>query len=352
MQMKYKAYIYPITARLRTGISNPYLDHFMEAAGGYIKFLNKTQPSKTGIFNLSKYIFRIDYLFLNWVENLPEKKGGYVQSIFLMLLLHVKKLFGVKIIWTLHNKISHSSRHLKFKKLLFKELIRKSDLIITHSREGEYFARELEPGIKNRIFYFPHPVVPVEQIKPNGGLEYDILIWGSLAPYKGIDRFLEFLESRQLLKKYRILIAGKAVSEEFFEKINRYSSSEITLINDFVSSEDLARLIGISRIVLFTYSGSSVLSSGALMDSIAYQAQVVGPRLGAFAELGQMGIIHTYNDFQELLEVLDDPEIFQGIPLQNIYAFIHSHTWQDFSRALQNQLPLDTPDGQLEMPSR
>ncbi len=41
------------------------------------------------------------------------------------------------------------------------------------------------------IRYFPHPIIPVPQKQPSTK-EIDVLIWGAITPYKGIDKFLEF----------------------------------------------------------------------------------------------------------------------------------------------------------------
>lgn len=337
--MKQKAYIYPITNRLKTGIYNPYLDNFIRSSENSFYFLNKEYPSDTGIFNLLRFIFKTDVIFLNWIENLPEKKGGFLQTVFFLALLRVSKLFGIKIVWTIHNKISHSSKHLFFKQLIFSEMLKRSDIIISHSKEGVRFAETLCPGVSQRIFYFPHPVIPVNGFSKTKNIEYDILIWGTLAPYKGIDSFLEFLQQNNSLQKYRILIAGRAVSDKFYKKIQKYASHNITIKDQFVDHEELSKLIHSSRIVLFTYSGNSVLSSGALMDSVANRALVIGPSRGAFAEMGSLGIIKTYNDFNDLLEILNSPdELEMNISKDKINHFIHSHTWQQFSEAFNKRM--------------
>lgn len=338
--MKLKAYLYPITNRLKTGIYNPYLDHFMRSTEEYILFLNKQSPSDTGIFNLLKYFGRIDLVFLNWIENLPEKKGGWMQAVFFLVFLRIKRWLGIRVVWTLHNKISHSAQHRQWKEVLFNNLLKYSDLIITHSREGIRFACQRHPGAERRLFYFPHPVTPAE-VQLQNEKKYDILIWGTMAPYKGIDAFLEFLEQQNKLSSYRILIAGKAVSPQFFEKIDKYSSPNIIIKNQFVDSGELSRMIARSAIVLFTYSGASVLSSGALMDSIANRACVVGPHVGAFAEMAEEGIIHSYHNFNELQDILETSKSNDSdLMMEKLEKFIGEHSWPAFSKALHEIIKL------------
>lgn len=338
--MKRKAYIYPVTNRIRTGIYNPYLDNFMSSTFQQISYLNSKYPSNTGILNLFRFLHRIDLLMLNWIEDLPDKKGGIFQTILFLILLKVIKLTHIKIVWTLHNKFSHSSDYLTLKKRLFFQLLKSSDLIITHSAEGIRFAESLVPGISTRFFYFPHPVVPVKHEDEIEELKkYDILIWGTLAPYKAVDLFLEQLYEKKLETRFRILIAGKSVSDDFFNKIRKYENASITIKNQFIKNEELTVMIKQSKVVLFTYAGDSVLSSGALIDSVANGALVVGPDVGAFNEMGNEGIIKTYDNYEELFTILERIDQYYTLEAkEKIEKFIFSHQWKDFSKEFEKRL--------------
>ena len=129
------------------------------------------------------------------------------------------------------------------------------------------------------------------------------------------------------------------MSSDFFQKLNGYKNNMIQIEDAFVKHEDLAQLIDESHCVLFTYSGESVLSSGALIDSVAHRATVVGPYVGAFKEMADMGIIKAYNHFDEIPQILaeikeENPEL----RLKKISQFIQTHTWEEFSKALNSHL--------------
>ncbi len=337
-----KAYIYPVTSKKKLGFHNPYVDNFIKSTGTFLNYLNKKFPSNTGIFNLIRFIHKIDFLLLNWIEDLPDKKGGVIQSIFFLIFLRFAKFFRIKIIWTLHNKFSHSSKKLFLKRLLFLNLLKFSDLIITHSIEGINFAESLCSGVSQKIFYFQHPIIPVkENLTNNYEKKYDILIWGTLAPYKGIDVFLKFLYENGALNKYNILIAGKAVSSDFYNKLQKYENVNIIIKNQFIETEELAIIIQQSKVILFTYSGESVLSSGALIDSISYVAKVIGPNVGAFAELANAGIIKTYDSFNDLKILLEQINQWDDSFIsERINDFINAHTWAEFSMAFEKRLKL------------
>jgi len=137
---------------------NPYIDDTIASLEKYYRVINNENPSDKGIFDLLKYIFKIDYLFLNWIENLPERKAGRIQTLFFLAILPILKLLGVKIVWTMHNKLSHSKDHLFLKKLIFKGLLNNAEIILTHSSEGVAYGENIKKGCGQRIHYFPHPV--------------------------------------------------------------------------------------------------------------------------------------------------------------------------------------------------
>jgi beta-1,4-mannosyltransferase len=339
--MKYKGYIYPLSARsrkARTGIYNPYIDNFIQSVGNNIEFLNKNAPSTSGFIHFSKYIKKTDVLFLNWIEDLPDKKWGFIQTMFFLSILRMKRLLRIKIVWTLHNKISHSTSNLKLKRLIFNSLLKRSDLIITHAKEGVSFAESIIPGISSKVFYFPHPIIPFKQADENLQKKYDYLIWGTVTPYKGIDKFLQHLEINNKLDKYRIMIAGKVLSEEFYNTLSQYQSENIFIRNEFVDPETLTNLIRQSESVLFTHSGDSVLSSGVLIDSVAHHAHVVGPHVGAFKEMGEMGIIKTYSDFDDLMKIMDNKNGSATKSNEKISEFIKQHSWAHFNSALKGKI--------------
>ncbi len=335
---KIRAYIYPVTNRLRTGVYNPYIDNFMNSTDEFVEFMNKEYPSDTGFLNIVKFISGVDVLFLNWIEDLPDKKGGLIQTVFFLFILKLKKIFRIKVIWTLHNKITHTSNNQRLKKFIFSALLKRSDMIITHSREGISFAETYMKSASSKVFYFPHPVVPKDNHQAKDK-KYDILIWGTISPYKHVDSFLDYLRDNDLLDRYSIMIAGKITDSVLSKKIKQYERENITIQNRFISNEELTQLINISSVVLFTYSADTVLSSGALMDSIAHKCLVAGPGTGAFADLGEMGIIEIYNNFHELTEILEKTRNIDMKALSNkIEDFINSHTWIDFSKSLASRI--------------
>ena len=332
--MRKKIYIYPNTSRdAALGLYNPYIDDLVKSFSNYYEFINKDNPSNSGVFDLLKYLTKTDYIFFNWIEKLPENKGGNMQTIFLFILFPILRLFNIKTIWTMHNKLSHSKDHLFLKKAIFRKMLRKADFIVTHSSEGIIYGESMVPGSGNKIHYFPHPVKDRRK-KEQKKFLYDILIWGTISPYKGIDKFLDFLQTNNLQSKYKVLIVGKSISESYFESIIKYTNRNIEIRNKFIEDAMLQDLIMQSKIILFTYSKSSILSSGVLMDSIGYGANIIGPDVGAFSDLAYDSILSTFTDYDQLISVIDKQLNKYDFEKSNekINNFLSSNTWDKYAK--------------------
>jgi beta-1,4-mannosyltransferase len=326
-----EAYLYPITAYAHKAIPNPYLDNLMNSLEKDFHFVNRESPSTNGIFDIMGYYKRIDYLFLNWVEDLPDKKGGWLQGLFFILMVYVLKLRKTRIIWTMHNKLSHYKSNYYFKRFLFKFLLVQSDCIITHSLEGIQYTREYNIKNQDKIKYFPHPVEK-KFIPFKSDPAYDILIWGSIMPYKGIDKFLQYLYDHNLQNKYRIRIIGEVRPPEYEQEIMKLCNQNIQVDNRYIPVEELKISMADSKLVIFTYVGDSVLSSGVLMDTLSYGGNILAPRVGAFKDAEQEGLIRAFKTYDDLIPLIDNGlsspmHANTGI----IEKFIEKSNWHQFS---------------------
>ncbi len=214
-------------------------------------------------------------------------------------------------------------------------MLKKSDVIITHAKEG----LGLIPVGKASLFTH-HPVSTTYSLpEKREKYFYDIIIWGTISPYKGISAFLKFLEERGLIRKYRILLAGKITTSDLAEELEVYSQKyeNLEIMDEFVETGKLIKLIQSSKITLFTYHSESILSSGALMDSLTYGATIVGPGVGAFKDLNELELIETYTDFNSLLTVVDpllnSPEENHTRKLR-MDEFMKKNSWSQFSNSL------------------
>jgi beta-1,4-mannosyltransferase len=332
--MKLRAYVYPISAFGDRIIPNPYLDNLMDSLSEYFDFVNRENPSSKGILDIASYVNKLDYIFLNWIEDIPDKKGGFMQVLFFITLVRLLKWKKIRLIWTMHNKLSHYKSNLRLKRYLFRFLIRNCDFILTHSTEGIRYAVEYkEKRLPQKIKFLPHPLENrFIEFKENP--DDDILIWGSVIPYKNIDGFLEYLHMRGFENKYKIRIIGKVKPDSYERVIQSYCNNAITLENRYIPDEILTDLVANSKIILCTHAGESVLSSGALMDSLSFGATVIGPDLAAFKDARNEGLITTYQTFEQLVLLLDQALLLPRKMNNNLQGFIEKNNWSQFAKQI------------------
>ena len=321
-----KAYIYPISSRFHGQTHNPYLENFMDCLEDNFMFVNRNYPSKIGVFDIYRYIFNLQYIFFHWPEDMVERKFGFLQAAGFFLLILLCRIKGIKLIYVLHNKLSHTRKRLALKKMIAMTLL-KNGKVITHAKEGVLFTRQLSK--KNAdVLYFPHPVDPgiYEQTEK----DTDILIWGNIAPYKGIHKFLEIYNNKYDHKDWKLTIAGRISDKNYLSKLQPLINENIKIINTFLDEAQLSQLICRSKIVLFPYQPDSILSSGAFAKTMAYPVEIIGPDSGAFLDFKYLDYINTYKNLEELPRLLDERlSNFNNAGWQN-KKIVSEYSWRNF----------------------
>jgi len=337
-----KVYVFPYSSKVPEENANPYIHHLMKSLDRKMEVVNMKSPASSGIFDILKYRKGLDAVFFNWIENIPERKGGIIQMLIYFLLVRYLKRKGVRLVFTLHNKLSHSKTKLLYKRWIFKDIILMSDLIITHSSEGIRYLSEHFSSSTDKAWFIPHPVDEtmklIENVIPFKQRPWDILIWGTMSPYKGVDKFFEYLEGTGLRDKFNIMLKGKFSDREYYKKLVQMDvKAEVS--DAFASEDELQELMQKSRIILFTYNRDSVLSSGALIDSLFAPCFVIGPDTGAFRDLASEGLADSYQDFSDLVEKIeklirkDISSVMKGRT-----RFIEENGWKKFGHKISEKL--------------
>lgn len=332
-----KAYIYPISSRSPRDIHNPYLENFMNSLSTTFSFVNKSHPSDKGIADVLKYIWKIDAVFLHWPENIIERKLGLLQTILLTLLLPFLRMRKIFIVYVVHNKISHSGEKIRIKKFIIRRVLRHSSFLITHASDGVDFIHSFS-GKKKQVFFFPHPIdkpMPLQALNK----DIDVLIWGNIAPYKGVHNFLLALESNPDLKRWKIFITGKVSSGQYYQELIRIKPDEVVLMDEFIGEERLHQLISRTRVVLFPYLQDSILSSGAFAKTLAYPVAIIGPNGGAFKDFSHLEQVDTFKSFNDIPALLTKNLEKQNENLQwQNENMLNQYSWASFGKAFSEYL--------------
>ncbi len=330
-------YLYPKFNSDSYKSRNPYMKNLEISLAKQFHIVN-SENNKIGVLDLFRHLFRSDVYYFNWIEDLPSLRFGKMQIIFFALFLIGAKRLKKKIIWTLHNKYSHRIKRNYWTDFMYKSLVKNSDLIITHSESGIEYVQANYPRYVSKVKYIIHPVEALIPKTTTREYKFDFLIWGIIYPYKGIVEFLEFVHRSGNSKTYKILLVGKCLDNDYKGRINQYLSDNIVYHDRFYELEDIASFANQSKFTLFTYKSESVLSSGALMDSLRMGSVIIGPDIGAFKDLSSFDFVKTYHSFEDILSIYNDNSSSEKFSNGDIARFCFENSWEKFGDRIVKQL--------------
>lgn len=333
-----KIYVYPNILYLRKDIhTNPYIWDLCNSLSTNFEIVQfGKKPSRSLFLDIFRYISRTDYIYFNWIEDIALGKYGPFKMILYYVMLLMIKVKDVRIIFMLHNKKPHQSNKLSL--YLLHDIIKRSDILLTHSSEGIEVIKKIDPSLKTFLINHPFEKADISTQEENNK-DIDILIWGTIQPYKGILEFLLHLKEHHLLQKYQIRIIGKIPDTNYKKELFRYKSDHIIIEDIPAEPALLKQLTKRSQLTLFTYKDDTVLSSGALMQTLSYGAVIVGPSFGAFKDLSLFDLIYVYENFDSMIKAID--EVLNGdsrIDILKIQSYISNNTWDQYSYTLKQIL--------------
>lgn len=323
---------------------NGYIANLADSLSGNMNVLNREPILVRRSIDLLRNFYKADVLLLNWPEDIPSLKFGLIQSVLFNFLVVLARLKGSKIIWVCHNRKSHHKEFPKFNQLnraFFKKIAHK---ILVHSGDAqEHLAKEAQ-----KVFYLPHPryerLEPKQIVLPASLTTHsDVLIWGAIKPYKGLEKFIE--EYRKSGSTFHTLIIGKAKPDYHHQLQSFAKGTNIRIENCFLNDDELSVLFSQTKIVLLPYLLSDTFSSGALIHSLNSHKIVIGPEIGNFIDLRAENACLTYTNYKHLFATISDllsNEAQYDQTLQRLRKgmdhYYDNNSWDQFADKLCNVL--------------
>ena len=324
-----KLYFYPCPGK--KGYGNPYCSNYKNAMGKYYHVLNSlNKPQRLPTLALLRNSFSADVYVFNWLEDIGHTHFPFLQYCIVRLSLFVLQLRQASLVWMFHNIRPHHGENY-YSRILRRYLFNKSKLIISHSEEGAEFAKKYS---KRRVVYICHPVETRKYNVLDTSSTYDVFIWGDIFPYKGVVEFLREVKQRNV-DNLKILILGRSKIDFLDTEISKYRSNTILYENRRAEIDEIATFCKCCKYVLFPYVGDSMSSSGALIETIAMGGTPLGPAKGAFEDLKKEGVCFTYDNYDDLFELLNK-EMKIGDSERN--DFIEANSWHHFADCFYNNL--------------
>ena len=199
-----------------------------------------------------------------------------------------------KLIFTIHDIHSHSGEkpRYNFAEKMNEYIIRSPyPLIVQNTTDFEYLIIN-HPDIAAKFRFIPLGILDIFRefkSKPKEIPKSDLLFFGRISPYKGIEYLLDAIRalySRGIVLK--TVIAGQG--DIYFRK-DDFEKLGIKLINRYIPNEELVSLIEGSKIVICPYTDAT--QSGVVMTAFAFNKSVIASDIESFKDV----IIDGINGF-------------------------------------------------------
>ncbi|HAT72350.1 MAG TPA: glycosyltransferase [Elusimicrobia bacterium] len=261
--------------------------------------------------------YRPDIVHLHWTNpyllgrNLPV---SLIKSLFFIFQLACCRIWGVKIVWTIHNIYNHEKYQYRLEMFFNRITARLADALITHSAAHKRNVRDLY-GLKDdsKIFVINQGnyvslyenLVSREEARARLGVGKDgkvFLFFGNIRRYKGVFELVEAFK-RTEGADVRLLIAGRPYDEEIkgdLEDVVK-GDARIKIFLQFVPDREVQVYMNACDAVVLPYL--EITTSAVLLLALSFGKPVIAPSLGYIKEIldPEGGIIYDSGDQEGLL---------------------------------------------------
>ncbi|NVO25693.1 glycosyltransferase [Donghicola mangrovi] len=278
----YQKLLYKDVAKTHEVISGSILDA--------IKLQERNKDNSGTIFHLHW----INFLFVNANDRMSVR---FKVREFLKNLVKFKEMGG-KLVWTIHNTVSHDNIYAEIERGLSQRISELADVVHFHSVSSIDEVRAVFPVEDRKIRISRHgnylgvydSFITRDAAREALGIEKDadvVLFAGQVRPYKGVSELINAF--RELLSenaKAFLVIAG-AVHDDFWSRVTQeltpQEADRIKLVDRFLDDAELQVYFRAADIAAFPYK--KILTSGSLLLSLSFGVPVVIPNVGMTREV-------------------------------------------------------------------
>ncbi|WP_053386815.1 glycosyltransferase [Leucobacter japonicus] len=319
---------------------NPFLNllELNARAAGY-QFLRST--SYSGLIEQIARLLPNDIVHVHWTTPIVQAAGSEDEAVervaeFERILTEAKSR-GVRVIWTLHNRLPHELAYREAEIALYRVLESASDAVHVMSPQSAEVVADVVRLSPEKTRVIAHPSyagvydsgITRAQARNSFALEdsdVGVLFLGQIRPYKGVDALVAGagLARRDDGRELALMLAGavKDVPLEEFLATLRPDLKRVTEFG-FVPDGDLARWFTAADIAVFPYR--AILNSGSLHLAATFHVPVLLPGESHLREqfAGQPWIAYFDIDrpAESIAELLSDADLFAGVTDADFDAF-------------------------------
>jgi len=239
---------------------------------------------------------RADVLHLHWLTPYLRGKRYLTKAAYalkLLLDLQLAKMRGVRLVWTIHNLVSHETTTPKLEIWLSRRLAVLADALIVHSDPAKAAVEQQFKVSGEKIVVVAHgdfaaaygEKVPRAEARCRLGIDPQMpvfLFFGMIRPYKGVVRLLEvWRQTPAINQNAALLIAGDARDLDLAKTILLATDGNpnVHLHMRYVADDEVPLFFGSADYVVLPFSKS--LTSGTIALAQTFSIPIIAPCLEA-----------------------------------------------------------------------
>lgn len=248
-------------------------------------------------------------LHLHWLHpvfrNLTTSKAAAEAVDTLIGKLDALGAAGGRLVWTVHNVVSHEVAYEAEEVRLSREIIARCAVVhVMAERTPEVVASTYELP-RDRLLVVPHMSYAgayedhVSRLDARHRLgilpdELVFLVLGAIRPYKGLDALLDAWQSLPPGRR-RLVVAGKPLDDASSAGFLERAAVDPTVVLDAraIPSEEMQVFLRAADVVVLPYRDS--LNSGALLLGLTFGLPAIVPAGSGLADLVKPGFGRTYD---------------------------------------------------------
>jgi len=300
-------------------IGNPYqslLSKSLEHQDVRVKFSNYAKPSLLRLKKTLNETEKPDIIHLHWThpyfEHFTWDRGWRFKLKLLCLAvdLCLVRLQGIKIIWTVHNLISHENRKPENELACRRVIAYFCHKMIAHSESAKQLIASTYQVNVGKISVIHHGNYCnsykvedgfVKQAQLRYGLQKTdtvLLFIGAIRKYKGIKELISAFEKLDQ-HKIKLVIAGKPLEQDEYDWLSEMASKNTGLSIDlrFIPDEEIASIVSVADAVIIPYL--KTLTSGSAILAMSFGKALILPNKASIFDMpGAEGAVY-YDDTDE-----------------------------------------------------
>lgn len=278
--------------------------HGLPGSGFTIKWLFENQDT-------------VKFLHFHWLFGIydPENNGlNWSKAKNFILRIIIAKSLGYKIIWTIHNFVSHEPSHIKLEILLRKITAQIADFVIVHCNYAKGLVNKEWHVQTEKIHVIPHGSylgyyknnVSRKEARDKLNLpqsDFVFLFFGMVRNYKGLKQLLSsFGDICTLNSRARLVIAGKPLNAQIAEELQNICGERISLFLQYIPDDEVQFFFNAADAVVLPYQ--NILTSGSALLALSFGRPLIVPNMGCIPELITQNNGFTYYHERELSETM------------------------------------------------